>query len=520
MKLPDAYRRFEPLVFFLFALLGALPVFMVSYFPTLDGPAHQYNARLMRYLIGGHEPMINSYFMFSREILPNWFGHALLFFFNLFLPSAYAVKAVLLCYILGLPLAFRYLVVGLDRGNALLSYLIFPYVYTLFFLLGFYNFNMALVLLFLASGYWIRSAIKPGVLRYAGMFVLVVCTYFSHLFVFVVLMMILGLYEAGGLIRDFRSRLRKSLLLALICIPSVLLCFFYLIGHELPNKVYLPSEELTHYILNFSPLITLDFQALVSYSQATMWLALCLSGIACCLRVTRFLQSPDRKSQSFLSFFKGGDGWLMLSVLLLLLYYVLPDSDGIAGYVSLRLCLLVFLALLAWIAQQQLPFWALIPALVITIGVFQKQVRYHIESTKELSSIAEQFQEAAHYLEPDKVVLPLDYSGNWMMGHMSNYLGHEKPVVLLENYEASLPFFPLRFIQSSPAPVSADSPVNQCNGYPWDRNKGLQTIDYVCTYGRVDNHTDSCVVQTGRWIANNYVQVYEGSWVHLYKRKK
>jgi hypothetical protein len=520
MKISEEYRKLEPLAFLFFALLGAVPVLIVPFFPTLDGPAHQYNAKLVGYLLTGHESQINSYFMFSRELLPNWFGHVLLFFFNLFLPSVYAVKAVLLCYVIGLPLAFRYMATSIQRDNVLLTYLIFPFVYTLFFLLGFYNFNMALVLLFLASGYWIRSGEKPGGFRYAGMFLLIVCTYFSHLFVFVVLMMALGLYEAGGLIRNFRDRFRKSLLLAIISLPCVLLCLIYLRGHELPHKTYLPWKELTNYIRNFSPLITLDANQLIFYTRSLVWLLLLVALTAYTLRLVYFLRQPKESRSSLLNSFKGGDGWLLLSIVLLVLYYFLPDSDGIAGYVSLRLCLLVFLALLAWISQQNLPGWVVVPALLVTFAVFQKQITYHIQAAQKFSPIAEEVKEASRFLEPNKVVLPLDYSGNWILGHLSNYLGHEKPVVLLEDYEASLPFFPVHFVRPISSGQPPESPVNQCNSYPWDECQGgMNTIDYIFIYGNAEDRKDSCNKQADIWIKDHFTQIYSSNWTHLYRKK-
>jgi hypothetical protein len=515
--IPDRFRKFEPFLFILFVIAGMFPVLSTHYFPTLDGPAHQYNARLIHHLLSGDIPVVNWYFTFSTELVPNWFGHVLLYLFNLILPSVMAEKAVLLCYVVGLPLSFRYFITSFNKENVGISYLIFPFVYTLFFLMGFYNFNLALVLLFLASGYWMRSGSHPGWLRYLGMFFLITCTYFAHLFVFVVLLMSLGLYEAGGLVRDYRKNLRSAIVLMALCLPCVLLSVVYLKGHVLPERKYVSWKDLTNFIRNMSPLITLNYAAQVKYSRAAMYMVLGLFSSALFLRLRLYFRTPKETRGSFLAQFNAGDSWLALSPVLLVLYYTLPDSDGIAGYVSLRLCLLFFLALLAWVSWQKLPDWLVIAAIFVSAGVFQNQIRFHSREIKTYDSIAQECHKASGFLQPNTVVMPVNYMSNWMLAHFSNYLGHEKPVVILENYEASLPFFPLRFgdgdFHRSP---DLENPMNECTNYPWNQYRGYKTVDYVFSLGNSKDVKDSCTAEVDQLIGKYYTLLYKGNWVKLY----
>jgi hypothetical protein len=56
-------------------ILWASPVFI-----TQDGPAHLYNAQILRWTADGREPALREVYQVRQEPLPNWAGHALLLF--------------------------------------------------------------------------------------------------------------------------------------------------------------------------------------------------------------------------------------------------------------------------------------------------------------------------------------------------------------------------------------------------------------------------------------------------------
>jgi hypothetical protein len=524
--MPKSLLRLEPFVFFFCVLSGVLPILLLHYYPTLDGPAHQYNARLIAHLLQGDAPLLSAYFEFNREALPNWTGHLFLLFFNLFLPSFLAEKALLLCYVIGLPLTFRYLSTGLHPENKFLTYLIFPFIYSYFFLMGFYNFNLAIVFLFLAVGYWIRLVEKPGGLRYAIMFILIAGTYLSHIFVFFILVMSLGLCELPRLFskidsRPYGMRLRKMLTLFLLTFPLILLSCFYLYHHSVPRKDYLPARQLTNYILNMSPLIGFSYTDQVFCSRSVAVLMLLLTVTALSLRIRRSSSQQNTTTAGKSTLFTKGDSWLTLFLILLLLYYVLPDSDGNAGFVSMRLCLLVFLALAVWLSFQKFPLWIVLPAAAAALIIFQAQLRFNYWKTAKLSPIAQECHEASLQIKPNTLIMPLDFSGNWVMSHFSNYLGHEKAVVILENYEASTGYFPLMFNNRGTfrKPLIGDNPMNSCVNFRWKMSPEPKQVDYIFAWGTAEDRKDSCNMQVDSLIKKFYTPAYKGDWVVLYKLK-
>ena len=70
-------------------------------------------------------------------------------------------------------------------------------------------------------------------------------------------------------------------------------------------------------------------------------------------------------------------------------------------------------------------------------------MNYHNDETKVLSSDAEEATSAEFMMEENTVLLPLNYSNNWMHINYGSYVVTEKAIVNLDNYEATKPHFPL-----------------------------------------------------------------------------
>ena len=59
----------EPGLFLLITLVNLLPVLLVKYFPTVDGPAHLYNSKLMAELLGNPSGLLGEYFTIEKSRL-------------------------------------------------------------------------------------------------------------------------------------------------------------------------------------------------------------------------------------------------------------------------------------------------------------------------------------------------------------------------------------------------------------------------------------------------------------------
>jgi hypothetical protein len=526
--------RFEPYLFILLTILGALPILGFRYYPTLDGPAHQYNAQLIRHMLQGDAPLLSVFFEFNKEPLPNWSGHALLLIFNFFLPSFLAEKALMLCYFLGLPLAFRYLIIGRVSGKPGLSYLILPFVHTFFFVMGFYNFSLALVFFFLAAGFWVRLSANPSGLKLAVMAMLITCTYFSHVLVFLILLFALsisifteGLKESRGRIIGFLYAIKQKVFYLGLCSSFCLILFsvYYFKHHATDEKQFLSKTELNKMIGEVRPLITLNSEVQSPNTTPLFYIFTGLLAICVILRMVVVMKTKGTLKEQMFASFSSHDSWLLLSLLVLFLYYFLPDSDGQAGYVqagfiSMRLCLLFYLCLLVWFCFQNLPGWLIVVVVICSSWFHIQQISYHYDQAGEINPLAEECHDASLKLEANKLVLPINNSPNWLVGHFSNYLGHEKPIVIAENYEVTSNYFPLHLRYGHYPSILMGSKLDTLCNY-WIHQPGLGTIkaDYVFVLGKDDEATDTCSLRTHRILAKEYTLTYEGTTVRLYKLK-
>jgi hypothetical protein len=97
----------------LFVLLLGLhlgPVWANRYFLTTDGPAHLYNAWVLKTMLLDPQSKFHALLAFNLNPEPNYLSHALLATLLTVLPPWVAEKALLTLYVAGLPLAVRYLV--------------------------------------------------------------------------------------------------------------------------------------------------------------------------------------------------------------------------------------------------------------------------------------------------------------------------------------------------------------------------------------------------------------------------
>src|SRR5665213_2059030 len=201
-KFFSGLNRSEPYLFFVVVLLNAWPLFTCKFFLTQDGPSHIYNSVLLRELIFGNDLSIHHVFSLNHELVPNMISHMLMATASCFLPAWMAEKIVLLIYFIGLPYVFRFFLSKSSAPEIFLSALIIPFTYSYFFYLGFYNFLLALIPFFMVLTIW-TSANKKINLRFILKFFLwLMLLYFSHLYVFVLALLLMGLHTCLEFRRD------------------------------------------------------------------------------------------------------------------------------------------------------------------------------------------------------------------------------------------------------------------------------------------------------------------------------
>lgn len=520
----------EHFFFYCIVLFNLLLMLQTEFVPTLDGPAHLYNSTLIRNLLFHHNPTLEAFFSFTKEPVPNWCGHFFLAIFNAFLSSPMAEKMFLILYAAGLPISFRYLIRSINPVNYGLSYLIFPFIYSFLFFLGFYNFCIALVFFFFTLGFWIRQQATTVTRRQSiALFFLFTLTYFSHIFVFMILLGIIGLQLLLDLLLEnltWKDTKRKTMVLFFPALPALLMTVYYFYNHTAStNYEYVSKRELIEWLKNIRSIIAFNFIDEEPFTKKIYFILLILLVVALYNKVNKSLENMNTTQgwkAKLNALVQATDTWLIAAVGVLFLYFKLPDSDGAAGYVSVRLGLLFFILLICWICTQQFPSWLVILTLIPFLFYSLKLYRYNENAIENLNETALECYKAAEYIEPNSVVLPLNYSSEWMMGHFSNYLGADKPVVVLENYELSTGYFPLKWNDEKiPHSFIGNNEKEMQNCVFWrinNKNKGLP-VDYIFMLGDIKEKTDSCNLRIKQTLENRYREIYSSFDCKLYKRK-
>ena len=147
--------------------------------------------------------------------------------------------------------------------------------------------------------------------------------------------------------------------------------------------------------------------------------------------------------KSFFLMFTIHDSFIFIAGAFLVLYFKLPDSDLSAGFISVRLNLMMFLFFIIWISRFNYPKWISVIGLTVILSSNFKLLKGHSSVFENLSNEITEIMEIEPMIKENSIVLPLNYSNNWLTHHNSNYLGVEKPVVILDNYECNNSYFPL-----------------------------------------------------------------------------
>ena len=535
-------NRIESIIFCVVTILTLLPVLSFHFFPTLDGPAHLYNSNLITSLLFDNNKTLHDFLIFNSIPVPNWTGHVILSFFNFFLPAYIAEKILLVFYVVGLAYIFRAIISWLAPENIFFSYLIFPFIYSYFLFLGFYNFLLAIVFMLLAVRYWIINENKNFTLSKGFvLFSFLMLTYFSHLFMFLLFIFFAGiLIFLSGLFSLFEnptdknkiifSSLKKILILLTVSIiPLALTLHYFYILPSNDSKFFLSHDELMASLKNIRPIIAVNFSLEESYTKKIWYVIAGLLLISFFNKINNLkLEGSTTKQKlttALKSFVNLNDVWLWFSIVVLFLYFTLADSDGAYGYVSYRLGLVFFISLIMWISLQQLPKWVMVCSVVIVLYCHIKRNQYYFSVAKVLSETAVGYNQIASEIKENAVVMPLNYSDNWLHSHFSNYLGIDKPMVLLENYECGVGYFPLKWnAEKMPTSNFGNCNIDSSRCFNWKWSSWIKNpprkIDYVFVMGNMDTHTDSCTNNAKRILEDYYKVVRTSNNCKLFELRK
>ena len=157
-----------------------VPVWAFTYLPTQDGPCHIDNAQIIKDC-GNPEMLYGGFFEVRLEPLPNLTSHlALTALLYVFAPLT-AEKVLVSIYVLGFAFAYRFFLGAFGPRCVPLSWVGLLLIYQRCFWMGFYNYCLGLILL------WIVLACGPRPIELVAplyLTLLFTAAYFTHLAIY------------------------------------------------------------------------------------------------------------------------------------------------------------------------------------------------------------------------------------------------------------------------------------------------------------------------------------------------
>jgi hypothetical protein len=195
----------------------------------------------------------------------------------------------------------------------------------------------------------------------------------------------------------------------------------------------------------WSPEVQRDYlmrlEALFLFAREQLWIGMILAAIFGALLLLTLAGKLKMGEE---------DGFLLLSLLAILLYALSPEGMSGGALIKNRLSLYPYLFLLPWLAPRiGRTGRAAVAAALVLLTVFQVGLTVHRYRLAQPE--VREFLAATAPIAPDSRVLPILFTrgtnalGFGMLGHLIGYPAAEKGLIDWANYEAWIGYFPVRF---------------------------------------------------------------------------
>jgi hypothetical protein len=482
----------ERLFFGILLGISLLNIWLLPAFVTMDGPAHLYNASILSTY--GESDFYRTYLDLNHWYLPNFLSHWILQLLLVPFHFLVAEKILVSLIVLLTAFSFRSLISTISGGVPIYSFLIFPILFTNLLQYGFYNFSLSFGLLNLQLLFTFRFMRNSNFLSIIFLFVNGVLLYYCHLLGFGLSMLVCGTYILVSFWHQKKLMFKNAFLLCLIHAPGIVMALLFMFSVHVPFYDYdfSPSEKSLS-LVTFGPGIVFEKREEIPYTILITILLIVLSTLIIAAR-----KHVERK-------FQANDFFVIISAGMIYLMYHSKNGDLGGMFVERQLCI-CFYFLILWAACHAPKGFITILALFTVIFEFTHVSSVHRQvSAKAQNGISEVIA-AGPFIREKSVVKTVILSSHWFNSHISDYLGISREVLLLENYEAALGWFPFSWNKKVQV----------------DNAKKLEIEpDYILIYGndpKLQSRNDETLTKT---VSEKFSKIYESRnhFCKLFMRK-
>jgi len=516
-------KNLSSLFFIIVTIWNASLILSVSYFVTLDGPTSVYSSNIFNQLFN-ENLFFKNFFQINWELIPNWTGHLLLAILNQFFDSEIAEKAIQLSIIIGLPISFRYYLSKTSVHYQWTSFLIFPFTYGILFFLGLYTFLLGIILMLFSLGWWYGlSQDKPKIQHYLFLSILILALYFTHLIAFGLFLILTSWHILLTHIQNQKRTwvyrgiaiLKSGGYLFLTALIPVFLTFKYYHSRIPTRQIeYFSWSEISIMIAHIQPVIALNQEVEQNFTFYIGILYLVLSLYV----IGYFVQLIYKKK------YVKNNQLFHLGILLIVLIFVffIPDSDGFGWSATIRFIFLSFLFFIALLASLYVPKFIQLLAVCISLVTHFLLLDYYKPHILQLNETVKEVKLSLNQIEDNSVILPINKTDNWLKGRMPNYLATDRPIVVLENYQAWFNYFPIMWEEKSFPKLRLSGKNNdhfQCMSWRSTHWNNPKEIDYVFLFEPQSLPKDPCWQDLTIFLNSNFISVSQGPNHILYQKK-
>ncbi|MBP6311374.1 MAG: hypothetical protein KA408_03835 [Flavobacteriales bacterium] len=497
------WTRIEPWLFWIITTIHVVPLFVSKWFITLDGPVHLYGARLVRDLVL-NEPFISKFFHLNHYPDPYWFGQAVGAALMTFIPAWVVEKLVWGSSIIGLAWSFRFFIGTIAPERKWASLLIMPFLLAHTIWMGYQNFCLSFPLMFIAITLVMRGA-QGSCIRIPALAMVLLALYFAHLSTFFVTIAVIGSVIVWlAIVKDGADPKQLRRVVVALGVSAILPLVFTVLyfSHVPPAEVASTRIELMELVsMIWSGRVFNGFGLVGEHVLcAGIALTFCLVGISAMIfRINQFGRQILRS-----------DSWLLISIVGLVAYFILPDAMAGGFNTSARLLLFAMLFLCCWLVISPTPNIVLGVIIVIVVPLDLYHLKIQSEGSAALGKECNELLILSPTLRNGMVLLPLNYSSNWLHSNFSNYMGVlDEHVVVMDNFIANTQFGPVQW-NTGMSPLGhvgdhtvSNDPCVRLNAYsPGTKEQ----VNAVLTWKREHAQVDSCYADVDRQLDIYFVE--------------
>lgn len=476
-----------------FNIYIGVQLFQLEFLPLCDWVPHIYNSGIIHELLFHSESSMHDYYMLDYSFFTNLTDHFLLAGIRTFTGGAIASQIVVLIVFIIMQAGF-YLFLKTLKINQWWTFLIVPFLINGSFINGMMNFNIGIGLLFFLLSLWLKYYKKPSVPLLLMLILLPSLLYITHIFVYGVSTMAVGVFICMSIV--FQLRKRKSLLFSLKSLA------LFIISNTLPGLLFLNyfftkthvSSSITFDTIRLSQLMDFfNLQFLVGYNSKHEGLALTIImitfGVLLLLSAISWLVPALRKhniankSDEYVQLYSVSN-IVVIIVLIIALLLVPGKVVGAGNFIDMRIQMLLCIFCLIFIASmvskakyERLFLLAIIPAL---IGAnIHKDYLLDYWQTKGYP-VAVYMKNLSNSWDDYSSVMVIKGDIPWYMLHYGNALGIENNVICYENYETYSGHFCVNRVEGSPlTDINHKAMFFRPAQVPWDIILPDDTPDYI-----------------------------------------